>query len=193
MLFINYLYRKIPLNKIVCELKEVSEKEGWGGKSINHFPVYKYYKIYYNGNCLKAKELMFRWYYDRFIIEKLYLLPKQQGGMLYGSLYRFIEKEHKKQDIILNKNLTNAKDSLVKDCIRQRVKLRFSLLDSIVKKGFEKTNDPIILQKKGDLYYIIGGHHRIATMSVCGYKYIPAIINNTYNKLLIKIDRVIFN
>jgi len=187
---LNYQFKKVPILQIRSEIKEVSISEGWGGKQIKYFPIYKFYKLYLSGDKKKAKEEMIYWYYNRFVVNKLYLVPKRQGGMQKGSLYKLIVRKHNKQGVIINDEFSNSSDDIIKDCIEQKVEQRFALLESIRNTGFYKTNNPIILHEVNDFFYILSGHHRITSMAVCGYKTIEAITNYNYLlKILIKISK----
>ena len=186
----NNQFKKVPIYQIRSEIKEVSISEGWGGKQIQYFPIYKFYELYLSGNKKKAKEDMTAWYYNRFVVNKLYLVSKKQGGMLKGSLYKLVVREHDKQGIIINDELSNARDEIINDSIEKKVEQRFALLESIHNNGFYKTNKPLILHKENNLYYILSGHHRITSMAACGYKKVEAITNFNYLlKVVIKLKK----
>ena len=93
--------QEIPIDKVRNEIREVSVKEGWGGKTIEHFPPSSFFRMYLDGNQAEAKQGMEDWYFDRFINKKFYLCAKRKGGMAGGSLFIRIAREHEKEGIDL--------------------------------------------------------------------------------------------
>ena len=180
----------IPISEIICQKNETSIKEGWGGKNIEYFPPYSFYKIYLSGKPKKAKDEMEKWYYNRFIKENLYSKPKMKGGMLEGSLFRHIAKVHKSNGIELNFDLSNAKDKFIKRGIKEKVESRFSLLTSIFKNDYQYSGDFIRLQKVDGKFNLIDGHHRVAAMAVCGHSTIQGVVNNN---IILKIVKIAHN
>ncbi len=178
----------IPISSILTIPKEVPIKEGWGGRHIKYFPPYSFFRMYISGDEEEAKERMKQWYYNRLINEKLCVLPKAQGGMLGGTLFKVLEKKHKLRGIVLKVDLSNVDNKLIMKGIEQGVEERFKLLRSILKYGYKECGNPIYLKRAGDCYILLNGHHRVAAMAACGYRVIKG---TTKNNVLIKLIRKI--
>ena len=167
----------VPLSSIRCEKRKVSLEEGWGGKTIEYFPPCKFFKIAIADSQQKAVNAMEEWYYDRLINNHLYAVPKIDGGMENGSLCRLISELHRKKDIEMKKDFSNAHEKIVRQAIKMRTLDRFDLLNSISTNGYHSCGDYVSVRKEGDIYIIIHGHHRIAALSACAYKSVAAAIS----------------
>ena len=178
--------RYIPISSIVSEVKQVSIEEGWGGKHIMYFPPYDFFRIYVSGDEKYAKDAMKHWYFNRFVKKKLYMIPKSNGGMLGGSLFKAVSDVHTKEGINVKKDFSNADIELIKKAIDLEVDGRFSLIKSIRNIGYVASGDFIHLKKTGSFYKIIDGHHRVAAMAACSYS---TVQGTTINSLLIRLIR----
>ncbi len=181
---IDMYLKEIPISSILSESKDVSIHEGWGGKHIKYFPPYGFFRMYISGEENKAKDSMRQWYFNRFVRNKLCVVPKTEGGMMGGSLFEVLEKIHKSKGIDLKADLSNGDNELIMKGIEDRVKGRFQLIKSILMHGYEECGDFIYLKKTGDYHTLIDGHHRVAAMAACGY---PIIKGTTKNNILLKL------
>lgn len=159
----------IPIASIRLETTKVPLKEGWGGKSIESFPPYQFFKTYIKGDQQVAKDAMAKWYYERFIRDEEYAICKADGGMQGGSLWRVIAQLHRENQIDLKTDLSNANEALIRKGIKMRVSDRFLLLESIRTKGYYCCWDYIRVKKQDDNYTLIHGNHRVAALAVTGH------------------------
>jgi hypothetical protein len=171
--FIKLFLRTISISSIRCGKKKVAIEEGWGGKTIEHFPPYGFYRMFIEGNKAQAIEAMEKWYFTRFMEERLYAVSKVDGGMENGSLYRLVAKTHQDKAIELKQDFSNANESLIRQAIKIRVLERFALLESI-QCGYKHMWDCITLRREGDHFVLINGHHRVAALAVCGHSSVKA-------------------
>ncbi len=180
--FLNLLYKivsrfleDIPISAITPEITDVSIKEAWAGKHIEYFPPYDFFRTYLSGKKDQAKKDMERWYYNRLIEDNLCIVPKKQGGMLNGSLFRIVAEIHKQKGINLKTNLCNGEYTLIMQGIRETVERRFKLVDSILHCDYQNTGNPIYLKRTGNRYILINGHHRVAALAACGHSSVMAV------------------
>ena len=186
----NLYFKEIPISSILSESKKVSIEEGWGGKHIKYFPSYNFFLMYISGKEREAMDNMKQWYFNRFVNNSLYIIPKSQGGMLGGSLFRVVADIHKAEGINLKTDLSNSDNDLIIKGINLKVNDRFSLLKSILKNGYKETGNFVSLKRIDDFYTIVDGHHRVAAVAACGYSTILcATKNNIFLRLLKKISK----
>jgi hypothetical protein len=145
--------------------------EGYGGKHISYFPPSKFFKLFLDGEKEKAINDFINWYDCQF--KKYFNVPKNKGGMKNGSLYRLIEERHKDNNIYLKEDLSNLKEDIYKEAVRERVKQRIDLFEDIKDKGYKQNDDIIYGVKRNGYIYLKGGHHRCAACCVLGYKTVP--------------------
>jgi hypothetical protein len=169
----NNFSENVAISKIISEITDVSVEERWGGEHIKYFPPYSFYRTYISGEKEKARKDMEQWYYNRFVKDKLYAVPKKRGGMLNGSIFKVVTEIHKLNRVKLKKDLSNSVPALVLQGIREKVKHRFKLVESIIENGYQDTENPVCLRKTGDYFVLIDGHHRVAAMAACGYSTLP--------------------
>ncbi|MHC4396594.1 MAG: hypothetical protein ACYS1A_13155 [Planctomycetota bacterium] len=166
--------REIPISTIRLERRKVFVEEGWGGQSIESFPPCGFFRMFTQGRQKEATAAMEQWYYNRLIKNRLYDVPKAEGGMQNGSLYRLISKLHRTEGIELKSDLSNADEKIVRRAIQMRVQDRFALVDSIKVGGYRCRGDFVRVTKEGDFYTLMQGHHRVAALAACGYSSVAA-------------------
>lgn len=127
-LILKMYLKEIKISTILSETKETAVNEGWGGKHIKFFPPFNFYQTYIYGKKVVAKNDMIKWYYNRLVRQNLCVVPKAQGGMLGGSLFRIIKRIHKSKGIDLKIDLRNAEEALIIQGIEEKVENRFKLL-----------------------------------------------------------------
>lgn len=160
--------KSVNINKIrAIDLKCYTD-EGYGGRHISFFPPYTFFKVYLHESESKGILMFVDWY--RKMFNRYYNVPKTLGGMRHGSLYKLVEKNHLKKNIILNSDLSNLSDVVYEQSLQERVAQRFELLESIRCKGFIKTGDAISGISKNGFVYLKSGHHRCATLHLLGYR-----------------------
>ena len=168
--------RTVLISSVRCEKRPAGIREGWGGESIESFPPYGFFRMFDAGEKEKAVRDMENWYYERMITAKLILMPKCDGGMAGGSLFREISRVHDAKDIALRADLSNADDCLVRQAITRRVQQRFSLLESIKQQGQCFMWDYVRMIPNGDSFTLVDGHHRVAAIAVCGQSSVLAAV-----------------
>lgn len=162
----------IPMELIRCDNKRVHVLEGFGGKRITAWRVHKIIEIYISGRKAQAKSEYVDWYWSQF--RRYAMVPKRVGGMYRGSLFSLVQRAHRMHGLRFNGRVDRANECIVQRCIEDQVVKRFGLVDSVIEKGYSpRSRDPISVIGKHGLYYLIEGHHRVATLSALGYREVP--------------------
>ncbi len=192
--FINKLYvslaftpKLVEINKIKCQKDiEFSDFLGFGGKDIKYFPPYKFFKLYLK-QPEKANNLFYKWFYDTFLHKRAWKIPKVKGGWFQGPLYIAVDTLFREKSLFIDHNSILKNADLVKQAIRQRISHYFNLIESIKKYGFDPSLDPVRIVNKNGLYYLIDGHHRVAILSILGYKKILVLKRTMLGGILTKL------
>ena len=166
--------KEIPISAIRLEKRRVFVEEGWGGEGIESFPPCRFFRMFIEGRQKEAFAAMEQWYYNRLINNRLYTVPKADGGMQNGSLCRLISKLHHTEGIELKSDLSNADEKIIRLAIKMRVQDRFALLDSIRVNGYRCRGDYVRVTKEDNFYTLTQGHHRVAALAACGHSSVPA-------------------
>jgi len=155
--------------------KKYYVEEGYGGKGIEAWPVFHFFKDYVSGDKKKAVHDFEAWYYEQFW--KYHKTPKNLGGLYKGSLYKLIVNKHKERGVDWDGTLSKADPAIVEEGIKERVKQRFMVVDSIMCQGYnKKTTERIIGVRKNGYVYLKGGHHRWAILQLLGHQYLPNVL-----------------
>jgi hypothetical protein len=163
-----FLTQKVYLLKIRHNDCKYYLAEGYGGKSLEYWPVTVFYKKFISGNTMQAAIDFTDWYEVQ--LDKYATKSKSDGGMKNGSLYRLIEKR-------TGKNFDNSSKQERRKIIEERVTQRFNLLVDIQKNGYCPVKaEQIFAFKRDDLIYLKGGHHRAAALLALGEESIPDIL-----------------
>lgn len=156
-------------------------EEGHGGREIEAWPIYRFFRDYVNGRPDQAAADFAHWYYQQFM--RYRHVPKRIGGMQAGSLARMLEtiKNDKKnlQPLQNGKEVSTAEleSEVLRDAIAVRVKQRFKLVDSIRDHGYvPDSDDPIIGIRKNSFVYLEAGHHRAAALRVLRWQVLPQVL-----------------
>ncbi|MBC8453671.1 hypothetical protein H8D64_01295 [PVC group bacterium] len=176
-MFVKPCLTNINISSIRCSRERVSVEGGWGGRSIELFPPYRFFAMFCDGHENTAVSGMEEWYYSRLIQQRLFDVPKSEGGMYGGSLFRLVASLHSDNGIELASDFSNANNDLIAEAIRQRVSQRFDLLKSIRSNGNLYIGDFISATKKENCYILKNGHHRVAAFAACGFSSIPIAIS----------------
>ena len=170
-----YFIIDVPIDSIRCNDLYYYTLEGFGGKDITKWPVYKFFCEYLHGNKDVAHQAFAQWYLEQF--EKYADKPKEQGGMYEGSLYCLIEQEFSLSNVDFDLEKIDRKNKLLIEAVQKRVAQRLSLLDSISINGYQKNNkNHIKAVRKAKGIVLKGGHHRCAALRALGYKEVPEVI-----------------
>ncbi len=176
----------VEINKIKCQKDiEFSDLLGFGGKDIKYFPPYEFFKIYLK-HPEKANNLFYNWFYNTFFYKRAWKIPKIKGGWFQGPLYIAVDTLFREKSLFIDHNTILKNADLVKQAIRERISHYFNLIESIKKYGFDPYLDPVRVVNKNGLYYLIEGHHRVAILSILGYKKILVLKRTVLGGILKK-------
>ena len=167
-------FRHIAVNNIRCQKKPFSVFLGFGGKTIDYFPPYKFFKKF-TINQKDARQDFATWMRETLYIKNAWKVCQTEGGWAYGSLIQQIRQLHLKNGIDFSA-FYNADPSLVNIAIEQKVNHYFDLFCSLRDKGFKKHIRPFIhyqLDSQG-LCVLQNGHHRVSALKVLGYSTVYA-------------------
>ncbi len=159
--------QSVPFSKLRHSNLSSYVVEGYGGRSIDMWPVYTFFCQYARGEKELAQKNFEQWY--KVQLQNYHKVAKSEGGMYKGSLYLLIEKRS-------GNIFENASDEVIRDTIRERVKQRFELLESIKNLGYDSSSERIDGVKKNGYVYIYGGHHRAAALLALGNDELPAVL-----------------
>ena len=175
--FINKLYvslaftpKLVEINKINCQKDiEFSDSLGFGGKDIEYFPPYEFFKVYLK-QPEKANNLFYNWFYNTFLHKSAWKIPKVKGGWFKGPLYIAVDTLFREKNLFIDQNTILKNPDLIKQAIQQRISHYFNLVESIKKYGFDPSLNPVRVVNKNGVIYLLDGHHRVAILSTLGYK-----------------------
>ena len=163
-----YFLQNVPLSRIRHNDLSCYLKEGFGGSSVEAWPIHTFFKQYIAGEKEVAQENFEKWYKEQ--LGKYHSTPKAEGGMHKGSLYELIEKK-------CGTPFSEVKEDCKNVAIREKVLERLKLLEDIRQRGYKPAEAERIdaVQKKG-FVYLQGGHHRAAALYALGWSELPAIL-----------------
>lgn len=142
--------------------------EGFGGKSIEKWPIYKFFSQYVNGDEKVAVQSYVDWYINQ--LNKYHNTPKQEGGMHRGSLFNLIEAR-------CGTPFALVAEPCKREAIYERVMQRFQLLEVIRERGYKpEMAERIDAVRKNGSVYLCGGHHRAAILRVLGGEKLPGVL-----------------
>lgn len=161
--------KKVPLDRVRCQVRPFSEKLGFSGNPVDHFPPYRFFKQYLS-NPTTAERDYSDWLYSCLFEMEAWKVEKKDGGWKNGSLVRQVYQCHSEAGIDLT-DFTTARRDLVEQAISLRVAHYFSVLESIRDRGFDRSlRPPIMARYDNGLYYLIEGHHRTSMLYALGYE-----------------------
>jgi hypothetical protein len=163
----HFLLHDVPLSQVRHNDLPCYIAEGYGGQSIEVWPMYKFFSQYLSGEKEVAIQNFEEWYREQ--LTKYCNTPKSEGGMYRGSLYtRIVNTCGGTFDTVE----TSCKNSV----IRERVRQRFALLEAIQKEYRLDQTEPIHAIKKSGGIYLVRGHHRAAVLYALGRKVLPGVL-----------------
>ncbi len=186
----NFFFRPkiVIINRIRCQRgKEYSNFCGFGGKSIKNFPPYSIFEEYLK-NPENAILLFLNFLYDNLMNKNAFAISKDKGGWYNGSLYRETYKLFKENNIIFNKTTILKNKNLFEKALKKRIDHYIKVFESIRKNGFNPLLNPLVVEKYKGLYYLINGHHRVAMLSVLGYKKVYLLKKTIFKNSIEKIN-----
>ena len=152
-----------PIKKLLHDDKIAYDREGQGGKPVWQWPIYNFFKLYYNDGKAEAEKHFADWYKEQYT--KYSITDKSKGGMKNGSLDKLI------------KSAKFSGDKGFEQAVVSRVRQRFSLLESIRDKGYlPNPNTPVMAIKRRNQYVLFAGHHKVAVLAVLGYTHVPDVV-----------------
>ncbi|MDH3690926.1 MAG: hypothetical protein OEU36_15880 [Gammaproteobacteria bacterium] len=158
----------VCLSDLVCHRRANYAKLGYSGKSIEHFPPYRYFSIYLNDKQ-RGIDAFAKWYWHRFFVSGEWELPTTAGGMKGGTLHALVIRKHKAAGMRFGANKLRFDPHLVEEAIEQRVMHYFGVLESIKQKGYlyRKGLVRCVRSEHKDIE-IREGHHRVAAARALG-------------------------
>lgn len=168
-----FLKRDVLIAHLRIDDRESYVSQGFGKMPIQSWPVFRFFTSYVQGSTTQARSDYEAWYREQF--STYATEPKKLGGMKGGSLYRLVEEYHTNANETFDLESEQYASTLVELAIRERVKQRFTLLESIHSQGFAQDNsrDPIIGTYYRHGIILRGGHHRVAALAALGHQRIP--------------------
>jgi hypothetical protein len=170
--------RTVALADLRCNDKPIARQQGFGGRPIECFPVYGFFRLYLERP--EAAHAPFRrWYREWFVERQGWRHPKSDGGLAGGSLQRAVEVAHHRRHGTVLASPEAAEADLVEQAIDERVRHYFAVLESIRDAGFDADRKPPILAlQAGDLYFLRNGHHRCAALAALGHRSVTVTVVN---------------
>lgn len=161
--------KKIPINRIRCQVSPFAEQQGFSGKTIDHFPPCKYFRMHQE-NPEQAYQSFRDWLNYCLIELETWKIGREKGGWKDGSLIALIYDIHRENGIQLER-FENARHELIHKGVEKKVDYYFNLFNAIQKNGFLKAMEPpITCYFEKNLYFLRGGHHRVSALHVLGVK-----------------------
>ncbi len=149
--------------------------EGFGGKSLENWPVVGFFRDYVSGEPDRAVKDFATWYAEQF--ERYANVPSRLGGMRGGSLYRLARDLHATEGVLFDIAARQVDPDLLRRAIRARVDQRFRFLEDFMRQGFRSdlNKDPIVGVRKCGAVVLQGGHHRVAALLARGEGTVPEL------------------
>ena len=120
----------VHLDVLVCQRTPVYKKWGYAGNSIEHFPPYGFFKLYFT-NRNAGIEAFKDWYRQRFFVEREWLVASSEGGLKESPLHRLIVEMHRKTGRPLGPDDLSFDRDVVERAIELRVSHYVSVLTSL--------------------------------------------------------------
>jgi hypothetical protein len=171
---LRHLARDVPLERVRHNDRPVYVAEGYGGRPIEHFPPYGFFRLFAAGEGEEAFARFCAWYGEQF--RRYAGVSKQVGGMQGGTLHRLLAEVCREAGTALPADPLAADPALLEEAIGRRVRQRFDLLESIRSEGYRaERGKPVLAVRRGEDAVLLGGHHRAAVQSVLGSEVLPGV------------------
>lgn len=178
----------LQVSRLRCHSRPVAIEEGWGGRPIQFFPPYRFFRRSLDGDDEEARRGMAKWYFERMVDRRLFAVPKSEGGMQGGSLVRSVIAAHEAAGRTLDAEFSALDLDVTMEAIDRRVDERFDLLDSIREEGLKEVGRYIYIVQNGEQLNIFKGHHRTAAAAACGHERIRVACR--WSRLLRQVERI---
>jgi hypothetical protein len=167
------LARDVPLEQIRHDDRPVYRSEGYGGRPIESFPPFRFYRLFHEGRRDEAFETFSAWYVDQF--RKYASVPKKLGGMQNGSFHRLLLSISGGDSGTVLAPGSPSEDLLRRAAMR-RVEQRVALFEDIRDLGYQLARaKPVLGVRRDRNVYLTGGHHRAAALKVLGQPSLPRV------------------
>jgi hypothetical protein len=165
--------RDVPLGEVRHDDRPVFVAEGYGGRPIEAFPPYRFYRLFHEGSRDEASDRFSDWYVEQF--RKYGSAPKRLGGMQNGTFHRLLSSIAGGDPGALLPP-ESAGDDLVRRAAVLRVEQRMALFEAIRDLGYQLARaKPVLGVRKERNVYLTGGHHRAAALRVLGQGSLPQV------------------
>src|SRR3990172_6048267 len=128
--------KKVPIESVRCQVMPFSERLGFSGKPISHFPPCKFFQMYMS-DPQAAQTAFSDWLYHCLIIENGWKVDKSEGGMKNGTLTEAILDMCKEAGIDIS-DIDKVSEDIIRNAITQRVKYYLGVFDSVRKNNYKK-------------------------------------------------------
>lgn len=167
------LARDVSLDEIRHDDRPVYVFEGYGGRPIERFPPFRFYRLLHEGRRDEAFEGFSAWYIDQF--RRYGCVAKKLGGMQNGSFHRLLLSVSG-----VDSGTVLALGSTSEDLLRRaavlRVEQRMALFEGIRELGYQVGRaKPVLGVRRDRNVYLTGGHHRAAALKVLGQPSFPRV------------------
>ncbi len=174
LLILRRLARDVPFEQVRHDARAVHLEEGYGGRPIECFPPFTFYRSFADGRSEEAIASFRSWYREQFT--KYARVPKRLGGMQNGSLYRLVASQCAAEGLPFPVDDPSTSIGPLERAIALRVSQRIELFVSIRDKGFlPAASTPILGIRRTGRVYLTGGHHRAAALRVLGHATFPRV------------------
>jgi hypothetical protein len=165
--------RDVSLEEIRHDDRPVYVSEGYGGRPIECFPPFRFYRLFHEGRRDEAFERFSAWYVEQF--RKYASVPKKLGGMLNGSFHRLLLSVSG-GDGATGLALGSTSEDLLRHAAMLRVEQRMALFEGIRDLGYQAgSTRPVLGVRRDRNVYLRGGHHRAAALKVLGQGSLPRV------------------
>jgi hypothetical protein len=167
------LARDVSLEEIRHDDRPVFVAEGYGGRPIDCFPPFRFYRLFHDGRRDEACEGFTAWYVEQF--RRYGSVPKKLGGMQNGSFHRLLQSVSGGDPGAMPAPESTSDEILWRAALL-RVEQRMALFEAIRDLGYQLTRAKPVLGVRRDRHvYLTGGHHRAAALKVLGQASFPQI------------------
>ncbi|HKQ60352.1 MAG TPA: hypothetical protein VJS92_03645 [Candidatus Polarisedimenticolaceae bacterium] len=159
----------VPFERLRHDDKPVHVAEGYGGRPIEHFPPYRFFRQVLAGDPDGARTGFREWYRQQF--GKYAEVPKKRGGMRHGSLDRLVRAVHARE------GSAELRAELVERAIAERVEQRLALFETLRTQGYDRARaERIVGIRRRGAVFLTGGQHRAAALRALELPALPDVV-----------------
>lgn len=162
----------VPLTRLVHNDRPAYVDAGYGARPVEEWPFFHFIRAYLQGSEQEARRDWIQWLEDQY--RKYATIPKYQGGMQSGSVYRGAMER-------AGGATAEPSPGDIRASVESLVDRRLSMVRSIRDRGYRpEEGEPIIAVQGRDqtgrrCLILQGGHHRVATLCALGQATLPAL------------------